>query len=172
MLHIWLSQKNAPVQAAALFTISGPSCAIVAPGLSLPALRMLRCSKVWLSPSNTPVQDPHGGLGPLLPGWQPRSAAPSQRGSDWHNQNQQQHQPPGGAPGGSAAASTVGDFDPDDFSVMAETAPGGAGSEAGYIQRLPDFRSMLEAALRGDAARVPSSPCPLCCLPLLSPLCP
>ena len=35
---------------------------------------------------------------------------------------------------------------------MAETGPGG-GSEVGYIQRLPDFRSMLEAALRGDAVR-------------------
>ena len=50
--------------------------------------------------------------------------------------------------GGSAAPSTVGDFDADDFS-MAETGAF-AGSEANYIQRQPDFRSMLEAALRGD----------------------
>ena len=47
----------------------------------------------------------------------------------------------------SAAASTVGEFDADDFS-MAEGA-----SEASGVHRLPDFKSMLEAALRGDVVR-------------------
>ena len=47
----------------------------------------------------------------------------------------------------SAAASTVGEFDADEFS-MAEGA-----SEASGVQRLPDFKSMLEAALRGDVVR-------------------
>ncbi len=47
----------------------------------------------------------------------------------------------------SAAASTVGEFDADEFS-MAEDA-----SEASGVQRLPDFKSMLEAALRGDVVR-------------------
>jgi hypothetical protein len=38
----------------------------------------------------------------------------------------------------------VGEFDADEFS-MAEGA-----SDASGMQRLPDFKSMLEAALRGD----------------------
>ena len=37
----------------------------------------------------------------------------------------------------------MGDFDADDFSTVE------GGSETG-IHRLPDFKSMLEAALRGD----------------------
>ena len=47
----------------------------------------------------------------------------------------------------SAAASTVGEFDADEFSM-----PEGA-SDASGMQRLPDFKSMLEAALRGDVVR-------------------
>ena len=47
----------------------------------------------------------------------------------------------------SAAASTVGEFDADEFSMAEGT------SEASGVQRLPDFKSMLEAALRGDVVR-------------------
>ncbi len=83
------------------------------------------------------AQDPHGGLGPLLPGWQPAQGALGD-------------ETPGGLPEwgatagiSSAAPSTVGEFDADDFSTVE------GGSETG-IHRLPDFKSMLEAALRGD----------------------
>ncbi|CAL8461842.1 g1373 [Coccomyxa elongata] len=83
------------------------------------------------------LQDPHGGLGPLLPGWQPAQGALGD-------------ETPGGLPEwgatagiSSAAPSTVGEFDADDFSTVE------GGSETG-IHRLPDFKSMLEAALRGD----------------------
>lgn len=91
-----------------------------------------------------PDQDPHGGLGPLLPGWQPQPAVEDTlpgAAADW-------------GPGiSSAAPSTVGDFDGDDFSTVE------VGSEPG-IHRLPDFKSMLEAALRGDVVR--PSILPLC----------
>ena len=55
----------------------------------------------------------------------------------------------------SAAASTVGEFDADEFS-MAEGA-----SEASGVHRLPDFKSMLEAALRGDVVRAATRSCGL-----------
>lgn len=85
-------------------------------------------SKCFLS-----TQDPHGGLGPLIPGWQPPppvAAAPG-IGPEWAEYS-------------SAAASTVGEFDADEFSILEGT------SEASGMQRLPDFKSMLETALRGD----------------------
>lgn len=101
-----------------------------------------------MHPSDTYVclQDPHGGLGPLLPGWQPPQAglgdAPPGALPEW------------GAVGiSSSAPSTVGDFDADDFSTVE------GGSETG-IHRLPDFKSMLEAALRGDVVR--ASECCTC----------
>lgn len=56
----------------------------------------------------------------------------------------------------SAAASTVGEFDADEFS-MAEGA-----SEASGMHRLPDFKSMLEAALRGDVVSCFSSLVMIC----------
>ena len=56
----------------------------------------------------------------------------------------------------SAAASTVGEFDADEFS-MAEGA-----SEASGMHRLPDFKSMLEAALRGDVVSCSSSLVMIC----------
>ena len=82
------------------------------------------------------VQDAHGGLGPLIPGWQPPPpvAAASGVGPEWLEYS-------------SAAASTVGEFDADEFSM------GGGTSEVSGVQRLPDFKSMLEAALRGDVVR-------------------
>ena len=83
------------------------------------------------------MQDPHGGLGPLIPGWRPPppvAASASGLAPEWAEYS-------------SAAASTVGEFDADDFS-MAEGA-----SDASGMQRLPDFKSMLEAALRGDVVR-------------------
>ena len=101
-----------------------------------------------MHPSDTYVclQDPHGGLGPLLPGWQPPQAglgdAPPGALPEW-----------GAAGISSAAPSTVGDFDADDFSTVE------GGSETG-IRRLPDFKSMLEAALRGDVVR--ASECCTC----------
>lgn len=85
-------------------------------------------SKCFLS-----TQDPHGGLGPLIPGWRPPppvAAAPG-IGPEWAEYS-------------SAAASTVGEFDADEFSILEGT------SEASGMQRLPDFKSMLETALRGD----------------------
>ena len=89
-----------------------------------------------VSVSRLLAQDVHGGLGPLIPGWQPPPpvAAASGVGPEWVEYS-------------SAAASTVGEFDADEFS-MAEGA-----SEASGVQRLPDFKSMLEAALRGDVVR-------------------
>lgn len=41
----------------------------------------------------------------------------------------------------------MGDLDADDFSTVE------GGSEYAGIHRLPDFKSMLEAALRGDVVR-------------------
>ncbi len=38
----------------------------------------------------------------------------------------------------------MGEFDADEFSILEGT------SEASGMQRLPDFKSMLETALRGD----------------------
>ena len=82
------------------------------------------------------MQDAHGGLGPLIPGWQPPPpvVAASGVGPEWVEYS-------------SAAGSTVGEFDADEF-LMAEGT-----SEASGVQRLPDFKSMLEAALRGDMVR-------------------
>jgi hypothetical protein len=45
----------------------------------------------------------------------------------------------------------VGDFDGDEFSMVE------VGSEPG-VHRLPDFKSMLEAALRGDVVRAGAAP--------------
>jgi len=53
----------------------------------------------------------------------------------------------GGAGISSAAPSTVEDLDADDFSTVE------GGSEYAGIHRLPDFKSMLEAALRGEVVR-------------------
>ena len=73
----------------------------------------------------------------LIPGWRPPppvAASASGLAPEWAEYS-------------SAAASTVGEFDADEFS-MAEGA-----SDASGMQRLPDFKSMLEAALRGDVVR-------------------
>ena len=163
VVHTYLlpPQHTTVEAAAALSTIYAPSlahCLMHLPVLFACPVTCRAGRLARLNSRNPRSQDPHGGLGPLLPGWQPRSAAPSQhRGLDWQHA-QSQNQPPGTL-GGSTAASTVGDFDVDDFS-LAETGPvtGTAGSDVGFVQRLPDFRSMLEAALRGDAVRAGSLP--------------
>ena len=103
------------------------------------------CSVVWLT--RTPaLQDPHGGLGPLIPGWQPP--------------------PPVGANLGSAdeaalAGGAEGLADPSGEDGGGKGAGVDAGDDLGGnggedCRALPDFQSMLEAALRGDLGGDPN----------------
>lgn len=96
------------------------------------------CSVTWLT-CTPALQDPHGGLGPLIPGWQPPPPVGANLGSA------DDAALAGGAEGLADAGGEGGGGK--DAGVDAGEDLGGGN---GDCRALPDFQSMLEAALRGD----------------------
>jgi len=100
----------------------------------------------YLFGSSEYLQDPHGGLGPLIPGWRP----PAPVGADVGSERSPADAGGGGAgPDAGAAAAGSGRASRSEAGLAEGFGDGlGEGSEDG--RALPDFQSMLEAALRGD----------------------
>ena len=92
------------------------------------------------------LQDPHGGLGPLIPGWQPPPPVGANLGSA-------DEAVLAGGPEGLADPSGDGGGGKDAGVDAGEDLGGGSGEDS---RALPDFQSMLEAALRGDLGGDPN----------------